>query len=162
MIPTVKKILYATDLSENARYAFGYAATMANLFGAHITMIHVIEEFTPSAKGLLVNYLGEDGWNEIQARREKEFHELIRKRLTDFCEEMKEELDNCPFLVERVITRQGKAAEEILKLAAEGDFDLVVLGTHGYGLLADTLMGSTSRRVVRRSLVPVLTVRFPG
>jgi hypothetical protein len=30
----VKKILYATDLSENARFAYAYAVSLANLYGA--------------------------------------------------------------------------------------------------------------------------------
>jgi nucleotide-binding universal stress UspA family protein len=39
--------------------------------------------------------------------------------------------------------------------------DLVVMDTHGHGMLADTMMGSTASRVERRSPVPVLTVRLP-
>ena len=46
MIPEIKKILYATDLSENARFAFGYAASLANRYGAQIVMLHVIEEIS--------------------------------------------------------------------------------------------------------------------
>jgi len=36
MVPDIKKILYATDLSENARYAFGYAVSMASHHDAKI------------------------------------------------------------------------------------------------------------------------------
>ena len=41
MIPEIKKILYTTDLSQNARYAFGYAASLANRYDAGITILHV-------------------------------------------------------------------------------------------------------------------------
>jgi len=47
MIPEIKKILYATDLSEGARRAFGYAASIANRFGAGVTTLHVIEDTSP-------------------------------------------------------------------------------------------------------------------
>ena len=40
----VKKILYATDLSENARYAFAYAVSLADLYNAAITIIHLLPE----------------------------------------------------------------------------------------------------------------------
>jgi nucleotide-binding universal stress UspA family protein len=36
-----------------------------------------------------------------------------------------------------------------------------VMGTHGHGTLADVMMGSTARRVLRRSRKPVLVVRLP-
>lgn len=49
MIPDIKKILYATDLSENARYALGYAAALANRFDAQITVLHVAEELSQNA-----------------------------------------------------------------------------------------------------------------
>ncbi|MGD8721592.1 MAG: universal stress protein, partial [Desulfobacterales bacterium] len=49
MLPDIKIILYATDLSENARRAFGYAASLANRYGAKIIVLHVIEDFSPSA-----------------------------------------------------------------------------------------------------------------
>ena len=47
MIPPkveVKKILYATDLSENARFAFAYAVSLADLYNAAITIIHLLPE----------------------------------------------------------------------------------------------------------------------
>ena len=50
MIPEIQKILYVTDLSENARYAFGYALSMANHYDAKITVIHIVEELSPFAQ----------------------------------------------------------------------------------------------------------------
>jgi nucleotide-binding universal stress UspA family protein len=40
MLPEIKKILYATDLSENARYAARYAVALAERFNAEITTMH--------------------------------------------------------------------------------------------------------------------------
>jgi nucleotide-binding universal stress UspA family protein len=44
IIPEIKKILYATDLSKNARYAFAYAVSLANLYDAKIILLHVLPE----------------------------------------------------------------------------------------------------------------------
>jgi nucleotide-binding universal stress UspA family protein len=60
-----------------------------------------------------------------------------------------------------IFIRNGLPVEEILSLAEEKKADMIVLGTHGYGMLQDTLMGGTVRRVLRRSRQPVLIVRNP-
>ena len=41
----IKKILYATDLSETAVHSFSYAVSLANIYGAGITILHVLAEF---------------------------------------------------------------------------------------------------------------------
>ncbi len=38
----VKKILYATDLSESALFAFAYALDLATLYGAKLSLLHVL------------------------------------------------------------------------------------------------------------------------
>jgi len=43
MIPEIKKILYATDLSKNSSYAFLYAVDMAKRHNARIVILHSIE-----------------------------------------------------------------------------------------------------------------------
>ena len=50
-------------------------------------------------------------------------------------------------------------ALEIVEYAKSSDIDLVIMGTHGRGLLQHLLMGSVAERVVRWGPCPVLTVR---
>jgi len=57
--------------------------------------------------------------------------------------------------------RHGLVVDEIIAESYEGDYDLVVMGAHGHKGLADAVMGSTSRRVLRRCPTPVLVVRLP-
>jgi nucleotide-binding universal stress UspA family protein len=161
MIPEINKILYATDLSENARYAFGYAASIANRFEARITILHVFEELSHNATIRLATMLGEGKWQELQDRNIHDVLDTIRTRLERFCQDADEELKECPYLVDDVIIKQGEPVEIILSQAEETGCDLVVMGTHGHGLLADAMMGSTATRVVRRSQLPVLIVRLP-
>ena len=61
------------------------------------------------------------------------------------------------------VVREGTPHREILDYADEADVDLTVLGTHGRTGLSRGVLGSVTERVVRRSDVPVLTVRtLPG
>ena len=53
----------------------------------------------------------------------------------------------------------GPAGATIAKLATEGKFDLVVMGSHGHGALATLVMGSVTTQVLAHSKVPVLIVR---
>ncbi len=66
MIPVIKKILFTTDLSENSRHAFTYAAALSTLHGARIIMLHVMEESTSSVNKHIANLFGEEKWQEMQ------------------------------------------------------------------------------------------------
>jgi len=53
---------------------------------------------------------------------------------------------------------QGPAAETILRVARDGDYDLIVMGSHGHSRLHRALLGSVSYRVLHDSPVPVLLI----
>lgn len=53
----------------------------------------------------------------------------------------------------------GSAGATIAKLAEQGKFDLVVMGSHGHGALATLVMGSIATQVLAHCKVPVLLVR---
>ncbi len=55
--------------------------------------------------------------------------------------------------------RVGDAADEIVKFAASGGHDLVVMGTHGHTALANLVMGSVATKVLAISKVPVLFMK---
>ena len=63
----IEKILYATDLSENAVHAFAYAVSLANLYGAGITILHVLAEFP--GEEFIANMINTDTWEEIKSRQ---------------------------------------------------------------------------------------------
>ncbi len=161
MLPKIETILYATDMSENARHAFAYAADMADRHEARITILNVIETLTQSADVMLTDILGKKEWKKLRESNRRDLEEKIKGRLEDFCVEMGSKLNECKFLVDKVVVRHGAPFEEILKLADEIEADMIVLGTHGHGIIADALIGGTTRRVVRRSKRPVLVIRLP-
>jgi nucleotide-binding universal stress UspA family protein len=53
----------------------------------------------------------------------------------------------------------GQAAECIAKQASSSDYDLLIMGSHGYGNLGNLVMGSVATQVLARCTVPVLIVR---
>jgi nucleotide-binding universal stress UspA family protein len=161
MIPNIKKILYATDLSENARYAFGYAASIANRYGAELTILHVMEDLSPDARSRVTSILGKERWEDLREKNEQQVLDTIKKRLEKFCENATKEYPECPFITEKIIVKKGHPVEEILFQSENKDFDMVVMGSHGYGMLADVMMGGTTRRVLRQCKIPVLVVRLP-
>jgi nucleotide-binding universal stress UspA family protein len=65
----------------------------------------------------------------------------------------------CPAI--SAILLNGAAWEEIARMAAEQNADLIVMGTHGRRGLPRAILGSVAERVIRTSSVPVLTVHAP-
>jgi len=161
VIPEIKRILYTTDLSPNARFAFSYAASLANRYDAGVTIFHVLEDISPTADSLVINIIGKEKWTDLRKRNEQEVLNKIKSRLSKFCEDVQAELPACPFITENIIVKIGNPVEEILQEIENNSYDLVVMGAHGQSALADAVMGSTSRRVVRRCKKPVLVIRLP-
>lgn len=161
MLPQINNILYATDLSENARYAYRYAASMAKQYSARITILHVIEKLTAETFLQIKDFVGEDKWNKLYEEKQADFISSIKGRLSSFCDEISSELDACTFQVEKIIVKEGIVVDEIIHQAELNDADVIIMGTRGFGSFKDALIGSTARRVVRRSTIPVMVVRLP-
>lgn len=167
----IKRILYATDLSENARYAFAYAVSLANLYGASITLLHVLEEITESLDSSVLGYISAERWEEIKKQHyqeaketltgKKRDHVPIREVLSQFCEDAKSCHEDYDFVADEILVTRGHPVKEIIEQAEERNCDLIVMGTQGHGFLEDALLGSIARRVIRRSKKPVLVVRLP-
>jgi nucleotide-binding universal stress UspA family protein len=161
IIPEVKKILYATDLSENARHAFSYAMSMANRYGAGITILHVLQEMSPYRDSLIVNILGEEKWAALRKENEQKVLDTLKERLAKFCKDVSKELPACPFITDEIIVKVGNPVEIILGELDRTQCDVVVMGAHGHGVIGEAFLGSVSRRVLRRCKKPVLVVRLP-
>ncbi len=159
MIPDIRKILYATDLSENARHALGYAASVSNRYGASLSIVHVLEDLPSDARSIVTQMLGEHKWGEMKKNNIGKVTETIEARIRTICDELANQAPECPFVANEIFVKIGHPVEEVLKLAVR--HDLVVMGSHGRGILADAVMGSTSRRVLRRCEKPVMIVRLP-
>jgi nucleotide-binding universal stress UspA family protein len=167
----VKTILYATDLSENARLAYAYALNLAELYGAKLVILHAVPE-DPDLEKSVVGWISADQWQEIKERNLQEArHALIgkQKQGTAIREVLDRASQNAAAALEgrrpvvtEICIEKGHAVDEILRVCQEKDCDLIVMGSHGYGTLKDAMMGGTARRILRRAKVPVLLVRIPA
>jgi nucleotide-binding universal stress UspA family protein len=96
MIPRIKRILYATDLSPNSVYALRYAINAAITHDADIVILHVFEKVDPASSAWLDPYLSEERHQELYNERITETKALIQKRLKAIRDNEFKELKNDP------------------------------------------------------------------
>jgi nucleotide-binding universal stress UspA family protein len=160
MLLEIKKILYATDLSKNAAYAFRYAVDMAKNHGAEIYVLHVVEKLPPSHEAFVEYYLAKQD-EEHHDRMVAESIERTRRRITVFRDR---ELADHPEVINEHVTIdviEGYPVDEILTRVRDYDCDVIVMGTHGKGFVSHALLGSVAERVLHRAHKPVIVVPLP-
>ena len=142
----IQNILVPTDFSEAADAALAYAKELAEKFNGGIDLLHVVA--TP-----VLYPMGADNSAVTMGNAIADVEAAARQALED----LGKKLDLGPDRL-TVQTRIGTPVAEILDTITEDGIDLVVMGTHGRGMVEHLLLGSVAERVVRRSPVPVLTV----
>ncbi len=156
MIPQIKKILYATDLSQNSSHAFLYAIDSAKRHDATVIILHAIEPIPPYAEV----YMGLT--DEMKRKRMEETFEEIKQHLQKFCRKAEAQIGTpCVGLISNILVRVGHPPAEILSTADEEGCDMIVLGSHGKGFVAHTFLGSVSKSVLHRTRKPVLIIPLP-
>jgi len=161
MIPKINKILYATDLSQNSAYAFRYAVNSAEKHDAKIHILHVVEKLSSTAESMVSVYISQEKIHEMRTESMEGLKNRIQKRLEAF---WKRELLDKPEFQERVASIQvveGDPAAEILRKVDDLKADIVIMGTHGKGLLAHTFLGSVAEKVLHRIKIPVFIIPIP-
>jgi nucleotide-binding universal stress UspA family protein len=142
----LRKILLPSDFSESARHALGYAISFASEYQAELILLHVVEDIAVSYASDLFPVPMARVFDELSGYAKSELAKLAsvaRERGVQV----------------RELLTQGRPSLEIVRVAREQAVDLIVLGTHGKGVLDQALFGSTSERVVRTAPCPVLTTR---
>ena len=171
MVPNIKKILFPTDLSQASRNAYAYAVAIAQKFGASITILHVMEDASDEGTTALRDFLGEERWQQLQEHHEQEAREIligkkregamIREALGAFAERAGQELGDSTVKMDEIIVVRGSVVDEIISESIAHNCDLIVMGFSARGKIEEAIMGSTSRRVLRSSNVPVMLVKAP-
>lgn len=162
----INKILYATDLSESAKPALTWAMSLAEQYDAEVYTIHIIpdaiEEMSASVGYDLTAHFDGERLDAFNTEGQNNAKDAIKKRIKSICEEKKDDFPSCPINFDKIIVKAGHPVQEIITAATDGHFDMVVMGTHGHGLIDDLLLGSVARGVVHKCTVPVLTIRLPA
>lgn len=161
MLPTVRKILYPTDLSPTAPAVFRYAMGLAHQCDASLVVLHSLEPPTPYAQHYLETMLPEETRTDTKRAAHERILQTVRERLGAFCDK---EVCTTPAGADRVtdiLVREGHPVEVILEEAEKTGADLIVMGAHGRGLIGEVLLGSVTHRVIQRATLPVLIARLP-
>lgn len=157
-IPKIKKILFATDLSENANQAFNYATSLAAAYGAAITVLHVVEKIPHNAELLLSAFLGYRDINELRLKSEADLIQQIKRYIGRFCAQAADQVPQCRFILRQVIVEPGKAVDRILYHVSTGAYDALVIGSRGHGAVQEALVGGTAHKVLHKCRIPVFVV----
>jgi len=165
MLPSYNNILYATDLSESARLALRHAVSLAERYGAAMTILHVVpdlvELMSEDAGFDIESHFKSADWETINITAMTRAKEKARERVREMIAECATDSPRCPVSGAELKIQAGDPAARILAEIHSGNYDLVVMGAHGRGAFVDMLLGSVANKVVRLSPVPVLTVRLP-
>lgn len=138
------RILISTDGSNAVKPAVEKALKLAEIHGAILHALFVVEE--PTVSGVGEGYAGIDAYLEE-----------LEEEGVSVTEAIVEQAEDKNIKAESVVL-VGDPSDEILAYATDNDIDLIVLGTHGRTGVKRAVLGSVTEDVVRHSEIPVLSV----
>ena len=155
--PQIKKILYCTDLGKHTVPVFMHALAQAEKNNATVTILHVVEPMTETAKAVIETYLSDTDVKKVQKDGMEKVFSYMKNRVDTFLrEKCGKSIDAEP--IDEISVVAGKPSEEILRIAQDQKMDLIVVGKSSNKVMGNRVMGSTTRRVNRLSKIPVLVV----
>jgi len=145
----MKTILVPIDFSDCAGHVVEVAASMAKSFSASLVLLHVA---APEPE--FIGYKpGPQSVRDSVARELVEEHRRIH--------EIDRQLESQGLTVTSLVIA-GYPVEKILDEAAKFNAELIVMGSHGHGVLRNLLVGSVTEGVMRQAACPVLVVPHRG
>jgi manganese transport protein len=133
-----RRIGVAVEFERADGAVLSQAAELARTHGAELVAVHVVE-------GLGADYYG--------AATDNQESRADRTRMETLVEHLRQE-----GLQAEGMLGYGNPAEELVRMAEEQHFDLLVLGTHGHRFLADLALGQTVAPLLHRLAIPILVV----
>ena len=143
--PKYEKVLFCTDFSENADYAFHFACGIAEKNGSLLYILHVI----PPDPYLMYSYMSRENFERTERNLEQYLDDNYTKH---YVRNMK---DGIRF---KIVTKTGREDDEILTFAEQEHVDIIVMGTHGRTGIEHVFFGSVAEKVLRHSPFPVLVI----
>jgi nucleotide-binding universal stress UspA family protein len=156
----MKQLLAAVDFSKNTDAVLAQAASLAKALGIKLWILHVASDETQAMvyestqfSGYAPEFINMPG--DVQLARDLSADEIKRehKQLLDISAKLRDEgVDAQAALL------KGDAAKLILAKAGELPAEMIIVGSHGHGLLHKALLGSVSEAVIRHARCNVLIV----
>jgi universal stress protein A len=135
-----KTILFPTDFSTASDAALVHAEALAKQTGARLLIVHVEEPPLAYGGGELYYGLPEPG----------------SERILKMLEDVRPKDPAVPF-THRIT--MGDPAAEVVRIAADENAEMIIMGTHGRTGMLRLLMGSVAEGIVRQAPCPVLVYR---
>lgn len=143
---TIRRILCSTDFSEPSYKGLDYAAELASLFQAELSVVYVLPLLPHRATDPNISFSIPEYERILHKDAEQQLDELIKRRLPEK-------------LKVRAVIGHGNPAREIVRLAEEEKSDLIVISTHGLSGWHHLVVGSVAEKVIRTAPCPVFAVR---
>jgi len=139
------KILFAADGSKFTKKALAFLATHENLAGPNdeVLVLHVQPPVPPRVKTMVGAGIVNDYYQDESAKVLSPIERFLKRHAA-------------PYRTKWVV---GSPSDEILKAARRDKAHMIVMGTHGHGLISRALMGSVAQKVVADAEIPVLLVK---
>lgn len=141
----MQQLLVPIDGSESAEKAAAFAANLARVLGAEVTLVHVYDG--PSAAAT-TNFFGNASalLDDSQAKEAQASIDRAKQAMGGL-------------VAKDHLVEVGPPAERILDVAERLGIDQIIMGSRGLSPLKELLLGSVSERVLRGANCPVTVVR---
>lgn len=149
----MKNILVPTDFSDEAKTALDFAVQLADKSNGSVYILHVLE--LPSSSLSIVGdlYAGSAALDQVYNSK---LVEVLKENMDDQVRFAK----NHGITVQNSI-EYGNVYRKIEDVSKEINADLIVMGTKGVSGWQEVLVGSNAEKIIRRSKIPVLTIKHP-
>ncbi len=139
------KILVAVDGSAFTKRMLAYLAAHDEWLGSHheYTLLHV----APAVPGRAASAIDKTVLKNYYAEESEAVFKPIRSFFTK------------QGLSAKFVAKVGAAADSVADVASRGDFDLLMMGSHGHSTLGSLVLGSVTTKVMAGCKTPALIVR---
>ena len=153
MMRMIKTILVPTDGSDHSEKAVGFAADLAEKYGAKVHLLHVLRD--PGSANIPPDLRSYARIEHVQVTQ----REVIREIANEILEKAEHTAREHGAKEVESSIEIGSPAEWILDAARAREADLIVMGTRGLGDFQGLIMGSTAHKVTHLAPCTCITVR---
>jgi universal stress protein A len=143
----IRRIVHPTDFSPASRNASRKALELAKQNAGTIQIVHVLPALPIVGDAYIAPTAYDDMLRAQRSHAEKSMGALVKRARAAGVRATGTVLDS------------GAVADTIARFTKRQGADLIVMGTHGHGILARALLGSVAQQVINRAPCPVMTVK---
>lgn len=142
----LKKILWATDLSAEAKQALLYAKLLAKKFNSNLIAVHIVPDF-PSVIYDTSLFVKADLLKRLESVKEETYSKIKALGKAE------------GIVFNKIIVKEGSVPKEILEISEKEKADLIVIGKKGLSALEKIFIGNVANQLLRHSFIPVLLTK---